>query len=255
MEYRTSRNRDEAALEHPFPAAITSVRNSWIQEIRRALRHGEVTSSGLLAVEGTTLIEEAARSGLVVRAVLSPARPVLNGEWVQVPDHILAAAASTETAPKAIGLVEPPPARPWREGVSVYLDAVQDPGNAGAIARSAEAFGAAGIIFGPGTVSPLNPKVLRASAGSLFRLPFSRMALSMTGPVYRAEAHEGCPPWAADWSGPCVLVIGSEAHGVSQDLRSRSQPVRIPTSGVESLNAAIAASILLYECARQRGSL
>lgn len=238
----------------PVPPEILSVRNPLIQEIRRALRHGELTDSGLLVVEGPTLIEEAVRSGLRVTAVFASGGDVAGGPLVRVPDHVLTSAASTETSPRAIALVEPPKRQaPLDAGLSVYLDALQDPGNVGAIARSAEAFGAAGLIFGPGTVSPYNSKVLRASAGSLFRLPFARAADVASTLVYRAEAHEGCAPWEADWRGPSVLVIGSEAHGVSEEWRRRSRPVRIPTAGVESLNAAIAASILLYEAARQRG--
>jgi TrmH family RNA methyltransferase len=147
----------------------------------------------------------------------------------------------------------------------VVLDGLQDPGNAGTIARAAEAFGASGIFFLKGSVSPWNPKVLRASAGSLFRLPFlygvdaelARAAMRQN----KVELFAGVPAGSngpvkhltlADLTGRCALVIGSEAHGVTSSLRAASIDVSIPTVGVESLNAAVAAGILLYEARRQR---
>jgi TrmH family RNA methyltransferase len=142
---------------------------------------------------------------------------------------------------------------------------MQDPGNAGTIARAAEAFGATGIIFLKGSVSPYNAKTLRASAGSLFRVPFvhgvdavkARAELAQN----KVELFAGVPanskkPAKAltfvDFTGRCGLVIGSEAHGVSPVMRAAALEVSIPTVGVESLNAGIAAGILLYEARRQR---
>jgi TrmH family RNA methyltransferase len=148
----------------------------------------------------------------------------------------------------------------------VVLDGLQDPGNAGGIARAAEAFGATGLLFLKGTVSPYSPKTLRASAGSLYRIPFlhgvdaalARAALRQN----KVELYAGVPARAgaavrslaqADLSGPCGLVIGNEARGVGAELRSAALDLSIPTVGVESLNAAMAAGILLYEACRQRG--
>ena len=147
----------------------------------------------------------------------------------------------------------------------VVLDGLQDPGNAGAIVRAAEAFGATGAIFLKGTVSPYNPKTLRASAGSLFRLPMlhgvdaecALPALAESGvrlfaalPANRNGSTR--PLDAVDLTVNCGLIIGNEARGVSPELRSTAQHVSIPTVGVESLNAALAAGILLYEARRQR---
>ena len=148
----------------------------------------------------------------------------------------------------------------------VVLDGVQDPGNAGAIVRAAEAFGATGVMFLKGTVSPYNPKTLRASAGSLFRMPF--VALDRRGTGTRgAAAEHGVDVYAAVpfairttssrscmWISPRTAPSSSaaKARGVSDELRTGAVDVAIPTAGVESLNAAVAASVMLYEARRQR---
>jgi RNA methyltransferase, TrmH family len=147
----------------------------------------------------------------------------------------------------------------------VVLDGLQDPGNAGTIVRAAEAFGATGIVFLKGTASPHNPKTLRAAAGSLFRVPFLHGVAPATAiATLRQNGVKlvaAMPPVASmpadtlsttDLTGRCALIIGSEAHGVSEVWRSAAAPVSIPTVGVESLNAAVAAGILLYEARRQR---
>jgi TrmH family RNA methyltransferase len=141
---------------------------------------------------------------------------------------------------------------------------VQDPGNAGTIVRAAEAFGASGALWIKGSVSPHNPKTLRASAGSLFRLPylsgvdasaardeFTRRRI----PLYAAVPEGGQPLSDADLRMPCGLIIGSEARGVGSELRAAARDLSIPTTGVESLNAAMAAGILLYDARRQRTTL
>ena len=139
--------------------------------------------------------------------------------------------------------------------------ALQDPGNLGTILRSAEAFGAAGIIALPGNVSPWNPKALRASAGSAFRIPFisasSKVAfdfLRRTGRHIFTTAVEGAQySTSANLASPFALIIGNEGNGVSEDIATQADSaLTIPTGTVESLNAAIAASILLYEASRQR---
>jgi TrmH family RNA methyltransferase len=175
--------------------------------------------------------------------------------------------AATETSQGVIALVEPPV---WSidqlfrgRSLVIVLDGLQDPGNAGAIARAAEAFGATGLMFLKGSVSPFHPKTLRASAGSLFRIPF---VFGLEAPLARTSLMErrvdfysavpftGSETFAGDidFSRNCAIVIGSEGRGVSQALRGIAKDVAIPTVGVESLNAAVAASVLLYEARRQR---
>jgi TrmH family RNA methyltransferase len=140
----------------------------------------------------------------------------------------------------------------------------QDPGNAGAVVRAAEAFGATGLMFLKGTVSPHNPKTVRASAGSIFRVPLvsgldetlARAALEQRRlDIYAAMPAGKRDLGDCDLTRPCALIIGSEGRGVSERLRSAALDLRIPVAGVESLNAAMAAGILLYEARRQRMKL
>src|SRR5207245_1282016 len=125
--------------------------------------------------------------------------------------------------------------------------------------RAAEAFRASGVVFLKGTVNPYNPKCLRGSAGSVFRVPLlaavDAEAVLHTGLAWYA-AMPRAPKLAGDvdLTAPCGIVIGSEGRGVSAAMTGRATGVRIPTAGVESLNAAVAAGILLYEARRQRGS-
>jgi TrmH family RNA methyltransferase len=176
-----------------------------------------------------------------------------------VPDQLFKTISATETSQGLIALVEP---AEWTidqlfttESLIVVLDGIQDPGNAGTIVRSAEAFAATGVIFLKGSVSPFHPKTLRAAAGSLFRVPFvaalnpaiARAALQQNRlRIYAGMPHEG-DKGRPKMQRPCALVIGNEGRGVSVEFRSLAEPLSIPTSGVESLNASIAAAILLYE--------
>ena len=143
---------------------------------------------------------------------------------------------------------------------------VQDPGNAGAIVRAAEAFGATGVMFLKGTASPFNPKTLRASAGSLFRVPFVHgldpALASAALKQAKLDVYAGVPTNGTgvaktvadvDLRRKCALIIGSEGRGVRANCgRRRHRPLTIPTVGVESLNAAMAATVILYEAHRQR---
>lgn len=234
---------------------IFSVRHPLLQEVRRALRRSAPTEDGLCVAEGRHLLTEALRGPSKVVATIGGSS--LSGvRHYEVPDRILASIASTETAPGVISLVRMPQ---WRKddlvrspALVVILDGLQDPGNVGTILRSAEAFRATGVVFRSGTVSPYNSKLLRASAGSIFRLPFAIGELDSNLPIYAADPHHGRPAHEIDWTVPCSLAIGSEAHGVRPELAAQAIPVRIPTMGVESLNAAVSASILLYEASRQR---
>jgi TrmH family RNA methyltransferase len=147
------------------------------------------------------------------------------------------------------------------EALTVILDGLQDPGNAGAILRAAEAFGATGVAFLKGTVSPYNPKCLRASAGSVFRVP---LVASMDSQLLLAAIEQRKLDMFALMPGgnlelgdcnfrrKCAIIVGSEGRGVSERLRAKAIDVRIPTVAVESLNAALAAGIALYAARKQR---
>jgi len=261
------------------PETITSAANPLLKDVRRAIARGALTETGLCVAESFHLLEEALRSDCEVKTVLAAESVLsaaeahvrrLNGVKVAVlPDTLFRSISGTETSRGVMALVRP---AAWKleqlfRGcpLVVVLDGLQDPGNAGTIARAAEAFGATGILFLKGAVNPYNPKTLRASAGSLFRVPFlygvdpalARAALAQN----KIELFAGVPADSkkqlrpltfVDFTGRCGLIIGNEAHGVSSPLRAAALDVSIPTVGVESLNAAIAAGILLYEARRQR---
>ena len=259
------------------PEVITSAANPLLKEVRRAVARGTLTQEGYCVAETFHLLEEALRSDREVKAVLA-AESVqsaveahvrrLRGVRVMVlPDGLFKTAAGTETSQGVMALVRPPC---WTleqifrgQSLVVVLDGLQDQGNAGAIARTAEAFGATGLLFVRGTVAPFNAKTLRASAGSLFRITFvhgvdaalARAALQQ----HKLDLYAAVTPRAGakplpevDLRRRCGFIVGSEARGVGETLRGAALDLAIPTSGVESLNAAVAAAVLLYEAWRQR---
>jgi TrmH family RNA methyltransferase len=254
---------------------VTSPANPLLKEVRRAIARGELTRGGYCVAETFHLLEEALRSDCEVQAVLASdsVRSAVEGHVgrlagvriLVLPDGLFREISGTESPQGVLALVRPPQ---WRleqlfrgRGLVVVLDGVQDPGNAGAIVRAAEAFGATGVMFLKGAVSPYNAKTLRASAGSAFRVPLvaaldavlARAALEQ----HRLDVYAATPSGAksltdVDLTRNCALIIGSEGHGVSERLRAGAFDLRIPVIGVESLNAATAAGILLYEARRQR---
>jgi len=254
---------------------LISEKNPLLKQVRRAVSRGSLTDDGFAVAESFHLLEEALASRCEVHSVIvaESAQTGVSGylgrlnrtRVVIVPDSVFAQIATTETTQGIIALVRPPA---WTldqllsgRSLMMVLDGVQDPGNAGAILRAAEAFGSTGVAFLKGSVSPYNPKCLRSSAGSVFRLP---IAVSVEdGLVLDAVARHGIALYAAqpratklvssaDLSASCAIIIGGEGRGVNPALRAHSTGLRIPTSGVESLNAAVAAGVLLYEAQRQR---
>lgn len=135
----------------------------------------------------------------------------------------------------------------------VVLAGVSDPGNAGTVIRSAAAAGAAGVLLTPGSVDPTNPKVVRASAGAIFALPVATVdSLSALGLATVGAVAGGLGPDEVDLSGSVALVLGAEAAGLP-DGELFDAEVALPLeAGVESLNVAMAATVLLYEARRQR---
>lgn len=256
---------------------LTSPKNPLLREVRKAVHRGGLTEDGYCVAESFHLLEEALRSDCVLGPILVAAsvratverhvKGLPRASLTAVADEVFAAISSTETTQGVITLVRPPS---WHldhlfrgRSLVVVLDGVQDPGNAGAILRAAEAFGATGALFLKGSASPYNPKAVRASAGSVFRLP---LAANLDGDVARAsfeqhrlDVYAAAPGGSllladANLTRRCAVIIGSEGRGVSAKLRSAAVDLRIPTTAVESLNAAMAAGIVLYEARRQRVS-
>jgi TrmH family RNA methyltransferase len=257
------------------PALITSAQNPLLKDVRRAIARGGLTEEGLMVAEGFHLLEEALRSEREVRRILVAAsvrstvaghtRALSGVRLTVLEDTLFQQVSATETSQGVIALVAPPV---WNleqlfRGLSlvVILDGIQDPGNAGAIVRAAEAFGATGAIFLKGTVGAFHPKTLRASAGSCFRLPLvqgldwslARAAIEQRRlDLYAAVPDAGKRLDEVDLSRRFAVILGSEGRGVGEKLRSAAQDLRIPTIGVESLNVAVAAGVILYEARRQR---
>ena len=246
---------------------LISDKNPLLKEVRR-LASGGAPGAGsidarLVLTEGPHLLDEALRSKVEIHAViLAESTPEIvaagSTRVVRVLDSLFNKLASTESPQGVLALVRLPEWTPedllrGRHPLIVVLDGVQDPGNAGAILRTAEAFGATGAVFLKGTVSPSNPKCLRASAGSVFRLPIVN---EIPGGIslYAADPRADLSIAEARFEPPCGIVIGAEGGGIRPELAPRALGVKIPTVHVESLNAAVAAGILLYEARRQRSS-
>ena len=260
---------------------VESKDNARLKELRKAMAASGRSAQGRVGIEGPHLIEEALRAGLRVTTIfiaqederlLSALRVPPEIEILRLPAKLLDSALATETPQPIAALVEPPEwtwahllgARPKGAELVVVLAGIQDPGNLGTILRSAEAFGAAGAVSLPGTVSAWNPKAVRASAGSVFRVPLLAASerecleeLHEAGlKVLATTVHAAQPAELVDMAGPVALIIGNEGSGVADELAAKADArVTIPCPGpVESLNAAVAASVLLYEAARQRAT-
>jgi RNA methyltransferase, TrmH family len=255
--------------------------NALVKELRGAFAHGELTPDGYCAIEGMRILEEAIRSGLKFKAVFFRASaenraerllPQLAAhvETLLLPDKLFASAVPSESPQGVAALVRCKTFKledviaKSQAGPLLVIAGVQDPGNLGTILRSAEAFGAGGVLLGEGTVSPFNSKVMRASAGSVFRLPIAQTKRAgilnqmreLGLRLIATSSHKGTPLDQATLTGPLAIFIGSEGAGLPRELLAEmTEIVAIPHSPtVESLNAGVAASIVLYEAARQRSS-
>jgi RNA methyltransferase, TrmH family len=260
---------------------VSGRHNALIKEVRRAFAQGQLTAEGDCAVEGMRIVEEAIRSGLRLRAVLfSESSQVRAGrlvpqlaaqvETLLLPDKLFTSVVPSETPQGVAALVRMKSflmddflnSGENNLALVVAVAGVQDPGNLGTLLRSAEAFGASGVLLGENTVSAYNSKVVRASAGSIFRIPLMRQELKTALPALRAHglrllatsSHKGTPLHEVELTSPLALLVGSEGAGLAREIMMQVDEVTaIPHSPrVESLNAGVAASIVLYEAARQR---
>lgn len=254
---------------------VQSRQNSRVKELRAAFHHSGKSEDGRVAIEGFHLVEEALRSNLRLTTLFfteSQESLIRNldldpdTELLAVPAEILSPALATET-PQPIAAFVEAPVFEWSDllrpqALIAIAGGLQDPGNLGTIIRSAEAFGATGLICLPGTVNPWNPKALRASSGSAFRLPllsvseeecFQRLREHGTQ-IVAATVENGQRLEEPDWSRATAILIGNEGKGLSKSqIEASDVRVTIPCPGpVESLNAAIAASILLYAVSSTR---
>lgn len=253
---------------------LTSTKNPRLQAVRRAAATGRPTEEGLIVAEGPHLLEEALRGAWQVEQVLATPDAInrhaellsrTDAEILEVAARAFGSMASTETSQELLVLLR---ARAWTwedmargDALIVVLDGMQDPGNTGAIVRSVEAFGATGVVLLKGCARVANGKFLRATAGSIFRVPFlegweaeelAAQALHYKIRMYGLAPRAAVSVAQADFREALALVVGSEAQGISRELARHVQPISIPTVRVESLNAAIACSITLFEANKQR---
>jgi TrmH family RNA methyltransferase len=250
---------------------VTSRTNPRVKQLRAAFAGQARLASGLIAIEGEHLLEEAVRSGQALKTVFVSERRdvpdfVPGGvEVVRLANDVFQSCVEIQT-PQGIAALLVPPVGSVSEmlvGTPLLLIAVglQDPGNLGTLVRSAEAFGATGVLTTPGTVSAWNQKAIRASAGSVFRVPIAAATpeametLEQQGVrLLAAMKDDATPINEASLTGAIALLIGNEGAGLSEGwLAMADERVTIPCPGaIESLNAAVAGSLLLYEASRQR---
>jgi len=254
-----------------------SGRNPRIQRMRRLLRdRGFRYDEAAYVVEGPALVAEALDAGLDVRQVVVPAsasdhRVLHRAGWsgvatLVVPDGVFEGLSSTRSPQPALAEVAFHDVElmdlATTDGPLLVLAEVSDPGNAGTLLRSAEAFGVTGVVVAGG-VDPYNPKMVRAAAGSSFRVPFAVVDDPMTALRILGEAgygcwatvpHNGVAPAGVPSEGPVALILGNEPHGLSDEVVAAcTGTVSIPTvGGVESLNVAIAGSIALHDLAGRK---
>jgi TrmH family RNA methyltransferase len=256
---------------------ISGRHNERLKELRLSFNRAELTPQGECAIEGVKLLEEAIRSGQNITTVFfaESARPLAEKllpqigartETIIMPNPLFKSAVPSDAPQGVAALLKLHTYSPVQildrssQGPIVVAVGLQDPGNLGTIMRSAEAFTAAGIFVTEGTVSPYNAKVLRGSAGSIFRLPILQIksaeliALLHANKIRRlaTSSHAGTLLPKVSWTLPLAIFIGNEGAGLSRDLMHQmDETIAIPQSAeVESLNAGVAASIVLYEARR-----
>ncbi|MFN7290726.1 MAG: TrmH family RNA methyltransferase [Pirellula sp.] len=256
--------------------SIQSVKNPRIIAAAKLKQTSERKKTGLFLIEGTHAIQEICATQWPIDSVF------ITETWCQnhrdlsdvlsklancflVPDDVLRKVAHSETPDGVIAIGKygalGDPISPKQLSLAIALEQVQDPGNLGAVIRSSVASGSDGVFLGEGCVDPTSPKVLRASVGQWFRQPPSRVSLPTWiehcrrsgAKVYGAAANGTCY-WNLDFRGPTVFVLGNEGAGLSRDILGMvDEIVAVPMeTGVESLNVAMTATLLLYEARRQR---
>ena len=256
---------------------ITSTHNRRIQDARRLLRRRHRRAEQRLLLEGVRLIADALSAGAALEGVFYAPEMVAGNraaeqllqrleatgvEGAPCTPEVLRSLTETVT-PQGLVAVVPIPSlpAPVHPTLTLILDQVRDPGNAGTLVRTAAAAGVDLVLCGPETVDPFNDKSLRAGMGAQFRVALrlcdAWAALdSLIDPaqqIYLADASAALAYDAVDWTQPAALVIGGEAAGASLASRRRGRAIAIPmAAAAESLNAAAAGAVILFEAARQR---
>lgn len=258
---------------------ITSTKNQHIKDAQKLLRKRHREQTNALFVEGLRLVRDVVHSGIRPQMLFYAPELLANAaeglalveqvertgvETLACSAAVFATLTNTVT-PQGVAAVVPLPQLPLptHATLTLILDQVRDPGNAGTLLRSAEAAGVEQVLFAPETVDPFNDKVLRAAMGAHFRLPLRvcsswaqlRQLLTPGCHCYVAQADAARAYDAVDWREPSALIVGGEASGPSAGAIECATPLAIPMQGAtESLNASIAGAVILFEAARQRRS-
>lgn len=272
-------------FDHPY---ISSVQNERVKSWAALLDKKNRDKTGQFLIEGVHLVMEAFKSRAGVSVVVydderglpeelaeyaaagnpdTGSRGFGAAQWIRASRPIMAKCSDTDTAPPVFAVVDkfhaPEDALFRENSLVIVLDGVRDPGNVGTIIRSADAVGADAVLLGKGCVELYNSKVVRSTMGSLFHLPI--LEGDLTGLLEQAGAREvkrvgtslqadhSC--YGYDWKQPTWLVMGNESNGLSAAVREQlDESVIIPMPGsAESLNVAMATTVLLFEAMRQRG--
>ncbi len=230
---------------------ITSKDNERLKEIRKLAERRHRERSGRFLAEGEDLLAAAEQAGWPALERYCAAGSGLPG--VEVEPRLLAAVSGLGSGTRALGVFEQRLAAPCGP-LCLYLHGVADPGNVGAVLRSALAFGAGSVVLGPGCADPFGPKAVRASMGAIFAVPLARASLEeLPGELVALASHAG-EPLRGPQARPLTLLVGAERGGLPDELLARADRVcHIPIAS-ESLNAAMAATVALYEVNRMAGA-
>jgi TrmH family RNA methyltransferase len=255
------------------PTMITSTSNERVRYIHALSRRKTRQEEGRFIVEGLRLVEEAIRANVRPDVLLYTTDLDERGKklverlhasgvvCLDVTPGVMKFCSETETPPGILAVLPfASSTLSIRPSLSVVADVLRDPGNLGTLLRTAAAAGADEVLLGPGTVDVYNPKAIRGAMGAHFHLPVAAMtwpgiSSHLTGmSTWLADARGAIPYTEVDWTKPCALIVGGEAEGASPEAEKLATGrVSIPLqNGIESLNAAVAAAIILFEAQRQR---
>jgi TrmH family RNA methyltransferase len=252
---------------------ITSTQNTRIKYVRSLARRRVRQREGRFLVEGNRLVSEVVRGGIEpvlvlyteswlaaphAEGLLASLPEAGEGAWL-VSEAVLAACADTQAPQGILAVVPFIQLRPG-PGLVLIVDRLRDPGNLGTMLRSAEAAGVGEVLLAPDTVDHYNPKVVRGAMGAHLSLAVAALDWPDIGErvrgrtVWLADAGGEVAYDAVDWTQPSALIVGGEAHGAGKQAGALATGrVSIPMAGgAESLNAAMAATVILFEVARQR---
>jgi TrmH family RNA methyltransferase len=252
---------------------ITSTSNERVKYVHALSRRKTRQEEGRFVVEGIRLVEEAIRANVQPDFIFYTTEVDERGQklierlhaggavCLDVTPGVMRFCSETETPPGILAVLPFASSQlPMRPTLSVITDALRDPGNLGTLLRTSAAAGADEVLLGPGTVDLYNLKVVRGAMGTHFRLPIATMtwpviATHLNGlSIWVADARGAIPYTQVDWTKPSALIVGGEAEGASAEAEKLATGrVSIPMQGgIESLNAAVAAAIILFEAQRQR---